>query len=237
MLIDDLTPRERAAKDAEKRAEALYEAATKARLTLADLADEFEAADDIQTAHYLRHRVDALDTSLRDIDRARIWSMSESDLRTELAARGIDHAGAKDLGSILQRLLDEHRAAFEAKRRAEREADSEVDGPGGYAPDELVEIGERLRAKTTARENAGIAEVHTLRQPHPMLIGELASLLGQARTGELRGLLYVVFRNGSDINRFGNVGEYSLADFALGLKLMEVEFDSIVVRAQEPNED
>ena len=81
---------------------------------------------------------------------------------------------------------------------------------------------------------AQLGEAVTLRKPDPKLIEELERQLEAAKAGELRGLLFVAYRNGTDVMRFGNVGDYSLADFALGLKLMELELDSIVTRGNDP---
>jgi hypothetical protein len=82
----------------------------------------------------------------------------------------------------------------------------------------------------------GPRAVETLRAVEPDLVSELETLLSQARTGDLRGLLFVAYRQGTVDHRYGNVGEYSLADFALGVKLLELELDSIVTRGQEPDE-
>jgi hypothetical protein len=82
----------------------------------------------------------------------------------------------------------------------------------------------------------GLREIKSLREPNEALVAELESLLEQARAGDLRGLLFVAYRNASDVQRFGNVGEYSLGDFALGVKLMELELDSIVTHARGSDE-
>lgn len=85
-------------------------------------------------------------------------------------------------------------------------------------------------------ETAALADVRTLRQPNENLIAELEQLLEAARSGELRGVLFVGYAQGSDNYRFGLAGGYSLAEFAMGLKLMELEFDSIVTSMGERDE-
>jgi hypothetical protein len=85
-----------------------------------------------------------------------------------------------------------------------------------------------------ADEPAKLTSITVLHQPNPALVAELEQLLEQAKAGQLRGMLYVAWRPGCDVSRFGNAGAYSLADFALGLKLMELELDSIVTHAGEP---
>ena len=67
-----------------------------------------------------------------------------------------------------------------------------------------------------------------------LLVAELKYLLAEANSGHLRGMLFVAHRVGSDTKRYGNVGDYSLADFALGIKLAELELDSIVAADHEP---
>jgi len=67
------------------------------------------------------------------------------------------------------------------------------------------------------------------------LVTELEYLLAEATAGRLRGMLFVATRVGTDDARFGNAGEYSLAEFALGVKLLELELDSIVTHGKEPD--
>lgn len=85
-------------------------------------------------------------------------------------------------------------------------------------------------------ETAALADVRTLRQPNENLIAELEQLLESARSGELRGVLFAGYAHGSDAYRYGLAGEYSLAEFALGIKFMELELDSIITSMGERDE-
>ena len=78
-----------------------------------------------------------------------------------------------------------------------------------------------------------LVEVSALHKPNPALIVELENLLAEARAGTLRGLLFTAYASGSNDYRWGSVGEYSLPEFAMGLRLMELEFDSIATRMGE----
>ncbi|MCK9513059.1 MAG: DHHA1 domain-containing protein [Pigmentiphaga sp.] len=71
-------------------------------------------------------------------------------------------------------------------------------------------------------------QVVAFRAPNHDLVDELERMLAEANEGRLRGLLFVTYRNGTDSLRFGNIGAYALSDFALGIKLMELELDSII---------
>lgn len=93
-------------------------------------------------------------------------------------------------------------------------------------------------AEPTEPEGNGqaLASITTLHKPNAELVAELETLLGLAKSGELRGMLYVGYRN-AGAYRFGNSGEYSLGDFALGVKLLELELDSIVTHGRAPDAD
>jgi len=82
-------------------------------------------------------------------------------------------------------------------------------------------------------DDDAIAEVPTLHKPNPALIVELENMLAAARVGTLRGMLFTTFSQGSNNYRWGSLGDCSLPEFAMGLKLMELEFDSIVTRGEE----
>ena len=77
-------------------------------------------------------------------------------------------------------------------------------------------------------EDTALIEVPTLHKPVPELVDELEELLDAARAGTLRGVLFVSYSHGGNNYRYGLAGQYSLPEFAMGLKLMAMEFDSIV---------
>ena len=84
-------------------------------------------------------------------------------------------------------------------------------------------------------ECAGLSAVTPVREPNQFLIDELEDLLAQAKAGDLRGILFVAYQLGTVDHRYGSAGSYSLADYALGVKLMELELDSIVTSGATPD--
>jgi hypothetical protein len=82
-----------------------------------------------------------------------------------------------------------------------------------------------------------LAEVTTLRKPNEAVVAELEGLLAQAKAGHLRGLLFVAYYQGTNSYRYGLEGEYSLPELAMGIKLMDLEFNSLVTHNHIPDAD
>jgi hypothetical protein len=95
-----------------------------------ETADTLEEDDDLQSAHYLRHRIDALGEASSAFTLERIVSMSEAELREEMAADGLDYDECGERGhALVQRLCEEHRKRSEERRElGPRWARGEVTG-------------------------------------------------------------------------------------------------------------
>lgn len=75
-----------------------------------------------------------------------------------------------------------------------------------------------------------LQEVTTIRPADPEVVAEIERLLEEAKSGAVRSVLYVALRSGGEPMRFGSIGEYDLRDFALGVKMLELELDSVITR-------
>lgn len=84
--------------------EALLTAANDAVIVITTLADDAESKRDLQTAHWARHRKEALDRAIADITWHEIEQMSDEQVRAELVKHGIDpddHSPADRLRALL----------------------------------------------------------------------------------------------------------------------------------------
>jgi hypothetical protein len=71
-------------------------------------------------------------------------------------------------------------------------------------------------------------------RPDADLIRELEQLLDEARSGKLRALMFAGSRVHGEPLRFGSVGDYDLRDLALGLRLLELELESLITSGSTP---
>jgi hypothetical protein len=95
---------------------ALENAVADALCAMTATADSLEEDGDLQGAHYLRHRIDALDKAADEFVYARIQAMSPAQLREEMARDGLDFDACGDRGvALVRRLCDEHRKRSEVR--------------------------------------------------------------------------------------------------------------------------
>jgi hypothetical protein len=85
-----------------------------------------------------------------------------------------------------------------------------------------------------ATPDAPVSGVTRLHQPVPEVIRELRRRLAEAEAGELRGIMYVAIGQGCDDHLVGHRGTYNLAEFAMGLKLLDVELSNLVRELVHP---
>jgi hypothetical protein len=78
-----------------------------------------------------------------------------------------------------------------------------------------------------------VEEVELLRKPVQRVVDELSSMLADAKAGRLRGFAFVGLYVGTSTYRYGMAGDYSMPEYAMALKLMELEFDTIVMSERE----
>lgn len=75
-----------------------------------------------------------------------------------------------------------------------------------------------------------------IREPVPEVISKLEALLAEAKSGQLRGFLFVGLGHGAGYS-YGHIGSYDLAELCMGIKLMELEIDSIVTHHGVKDDD
>ncbi len=73
-----------------------------------------------------------------------------------------------------------------------------------------------------------LQEVSTIQPADEALVAELERLLAEAKEGRARAILYVISRSGGEPMRWGSIGRYDLRDFALGVKMLELELDATI---------
>lgn len=78
-----------------------------------------------------------------------------------------------------------------------------------------------------------LQEITAIRPVDDAVVAELEQLLAEAKDGRVTSVLYVAIRSGGEPMRYGAIGRYDLRDFALGVKMLEVELDSLITQGAE----